>query len=177
MNQWHDQAFQGGKPGWGGLSLWRPWPLSCSTQKLITGGLRCTLKLTTFVAYEQIRSRNRWRNWSPNKGTIVFKNQVQQRVMLYHGRLQSVTCYRFPQFWVHTNVCVKLTFFLMVAMHSVDAQIENVIYQTYALCYLLHYQWQWIMKINYEKDKMIGIVSLFFGGAFPFSGFDGSQIP
>jgi hypothetical protein len=33
------------------------------------------------------------------------------------------------------------------------------------------------MKINYEKDKMKGIVSLFLGVPFPFSGFDGSQIP
>jgi hypothetical protein len=64
----------------------------------------------------------------------------------------------------------------MVDMHSVHAQIENVIYQTYALCYLLHDQWQWIMKINYEKDKLIGIVSLFLGVPYPFSGFDGSQM-
>ncbi len=65
----------------------------------------------------------------------------------------------------------------MVDMHYVHAQIENVIYQTYGLCYLLHYQWQWIMKINYEKEKMIGIVSFLGGAPFPFSGFDGSQIP
>jgi hypothetical protein len=33
------------------------------------------------------------------------------------------------------------------------------------------------MKINYEKDKMIGIVSFVWGVPFPFPGFDGSQIP